>query len=604
VILDDNTINTYLDHNLKAEVLNPNANTLKISFLDNNRTKAQRIVNALDTVYRDVKLSHKKETTEKSLTYLDKQLEENGKNLINAEDALQNFAQQSGTYDAKGELKAISTKLEAIDEEKLKLEQKLTLLSEVGQRASQERLTPSDEITVAQSIPGLALLEDATLSQQLNELNSLQQNLRRIRRSYQDQLEAVQGPLAQLKFAQAALQRQLVQTQKQLRNQIAFLDTQRNKLNEQVNSIPGKETKLERLRRPLELYGNSYQMLLEKKVEFNIKNAGTTADFQILSPAYAPEEPISPKKLLVYAIGLAGGLILGLGLIGARYLMHNTITSVNELERNTKASVLGVIPSYDKEQMNISRLVVDKNPKSSVSEAIRSIRTNLDFVSPAAKKRLISVTSTISGEGKTFVTVNLGGIIALSGQRVVILDLDMRKPKVNLAFDAENVRGITTILIDRHTVAECIQHTSIESLDFISAGPTPPNPSELILNPRFDLMLEELYRSYDVILIDTPPVGLVTDGILIMRKADVPIYIVRANYSRKAFLKNMNRLMRNNQFSRMSTILNDAKSQGSYGYGYGYGYGYSQGYGTQGMGYYEDHIPKRTLVERMKGLFS
>ena len=311
--------------------------------------------------------------------------------------------------------------------------------------------------------------------------------------------------------------------------------------------------------------------------------------------------PIFPNKLIVYAVGLAGGVLLGLGLIAARYFMHNTITNVRELERNTKASVLGIIPTYDKEKMEVSRLVVDKNPKSAISESIRSIRTNLDFISSAKKKRLISVTSTISGEGKTFVTVNLGGIIALSGQRVIILDLDMRKPKVNLAFGAENTRGVSTILIERHSVQECIQPTTINSLQFISAGPTPPNPSELILSDRFDLMIQELFLTYDVVLIDTPPVGLVTDGILIMRKADIPLYIVRADYSRKAFIKNMNRLMRSNNFTRMCTILNDAQSGGGHGYGYGYGYGY----GDYGQGYYEEPTTRSlTFGEKLKKFFT
>jgi capsular exopolysaccharide synthesis family protein len=175
----------------------------------------------------------------------------------------------------------------------------------------------------------------------------------------------------------------------------------------------------------------------------------------------------------------------------------------------------------------------------------------------------------------------------------------MRKPKVNLAFGAENVKGISTILIEKHTIQECIQHTSIPTLDFISAGPTPPNPSELILSPRFDEVLAELHRSYDVILIDTPPVGLVTDGILIMRKADIPIYIVRANYSKKAFLKNINKLMRANNFTRLCTILNDATSSGLYGYGYGYSYGY--GYG---QGYYEDVKPNEGVVTRLRKRFS
>jgi tyrosine-protein kinase Etk/Wzc len=466
-LLDDNTINGYLDRNLTAEVLNANANTIQISFQDYNRSKAQRLVNALDSVYRDAKVARKQESTEKALAYLDQQLAATGTSLAQAEDNIKNFAQLNGTYDAKNELSSITENLARIQKERLALQQKLTLLNEVARLATQERLTTNDDMSVAQAMPGLAALENEAVTRQLEELNAMQQNLRRIRRSYQDATEAVQQPKAMVAFAQKALQSQIQQAQVQLRNELSLLSSEQGKLSSALQTLPGKQTELERLQRPLELYSGTYQMLLEKKVEYNIKNAGTTADFQILSPAYAPDAPISPVRPLVYAIGIAGGLLLSLGLIATRYLMHNTVTSVGELERNTKASVLGVIPTYEKEKMNVSRLVVDKNPKSSVSEAIRSIRTNLDFISPSNKKRLISVTSTISGEGKTFVTVNLGGIIALSGQRVIILDLDMRKPKVNLAFDAENVRGISTILIDRHSVGECIQRTSIESLDFI-----------------------------------------------------------------------------------------------------------------------------------------
>ncbi|RZK35787.1 MAG: hypothetical protein EOO61_11385, partial [Hymenobacter sp.] len=368
-LLEDNAITAYLDRNLTAEVINPSANTIQISFQDNNRLKAQRIVNALDSVYRDAKVARKQESTEKALAYLDQQLAANGINLAKAEDNLKVFVEQNGTYDAKGQLGDIGEKLAEIQKGRLELEQKLGLLTEVGRLASQELITANENGTLAESVPGLATLNDGPITQQLNDLHTLQQNLRRVERSYTDKTEALSQLRAQVQFARNALQRQLRQSQQQLRNQLSLLDGQQGQLNSTLQSLPGKETELERLKRPLQLYSNTYQMLLEKKVEYNIKNAGTTADFQILSPAYAPDAPISPVKFLVYAIGLAGGLVLSLGLIAARYLMHNTITSVNELERNTKASVLGVIPTYDKEKLNVSRLVVDKNPKSSVSEA-------------------------------------------------------------------------------------------------------------------------------------------------------------------------------------------------------------------------------------------
>jgi capsular exopolysaccharide synthesis family protein len=196
------------------------------------------------------------------------------------------------------------------------------------------------------------------------------------------------------------------------------------------------------------------------------------------------------------------------------------------------------------------------------------------------------------------VAVNLGGIIALSDQKVIILDLDLRKPKVNIAFDAENNIGVSTILIEKHTVQECIQKTSVENLHFIPAGPTPPNPSELILNSKFGEMLEELHKIYDVIIVDTPPIGLVTDGILVMRKADIPIYIVRADYSKKVFLKNINKVMRTNNFNNLTVVLNDARGAGAYGYGYGYGYEY--GYGNS----YYDEEEREGLLTRLRRNFT
>ncbi|WP_216690531.1 polysaccharide biosynthesis tyrosine autokinase [Hymenobacter siberiensis] len=604
-VQDDNTLNAYLDKNLTVEIVNPDANTIGISFNDFNAVKAQDIVNKIDSVYLVEKIASKQEATQKQLRFLDKISEENRKSLQDAEDNLQNFVQRSGTYDVKAEVGTLSSKLEKLEEDRIKLAQTLTLLSQVAQMAQQGNLTRDENQTVQQSIPALAEIEDPQLGDQLAELNSLQWNLRRLSRSYTDKTEVVQAEQAKITFTRNNIQRLLLQNQKLLRRGMDELNAQRAKLTGELQSLPEKGTELARLQRPLDLYEKSFLMLLDKKMEFNIEKAGTTADFQILSPASPPSPPIFPNRLIVYAVGLAGGLLLGLGLIAVRYFMHNTVTNVRELERNTRASVLGIIPTYDKEKMEVSRLVVDKNPKSAISESIRSIRTNLDFISSSKKKRLISVTSTISGEGKTFVTVNLGGIIALSGQKVIILDLDMRKPKVNLAFGAENTRGVSTILIDRHNVQECIQPTSIDSLQFISAGPTPPNPSELILSDRFDTMIQELFQLYDVVLIDTPPVGLVTDGILIMRKADIPLYIVRAGYSRKAFIKNMNRLIRSNNFTRMCTILNDAQSGGGYGYGYGYGYDYGYGYGAYGQGYYEEPASKKlTFGEKLKKFFT
>ena len=234
--------------------------------------------------------------------------------------------------------------------------------------------------------------------------------------------------------------------------------------------------------------------------------------------------------------------------------------------------------------------MVDKSPKSLVAEAFRSVRTNLQFISNEPGSKIIALTSTISGEGKTFVAINLAGIIAFSGKRVVIIDLDMRKPKIHIGFSVENSIGMSTLLIGKNCVEEAIQRSNLENLDIITAGPVPPNPSELIISKRMDEILEHLRTIYDVIIIDNPPVGLVSDGIAMIQKADYPIYIFRADYSKRNFIQNVDRLFNEANIKRLSVLLNGVDiDRKNYGYNYGYGYGY--GYGTS-YGYYDDEKEK------------
>ena len=195
-----------------------------------------------------------------------------------------------------------------------------------------------------------------------------------------------------------------------------------------------------------------------------------------------------------------------------------------------------MIPFVNKE-MKISQLIVDKNPKSMLTESFRAIRTNLQFISNDQSSKIIAVSSTISGEGKTFLAINLAGIIAFTGKKVLVIDQDMRKPKIHLGFDSKNNLGMSEILSKKNTINECINQSSLEGLDFITAGALPPNPSELIISNSFDQTIQELKKLYDFIIIDNPPVGLVTDGIPILQKADYPIYVFKANYSGKNLFK-------------------------------------------------------------------
>jgi capsular exopolysaccharide synthesis family protein len=263
------------------------------------------------------------------------------------------------------------------------------------------------------------------------------------------------------------------------------------------------------------------------------------------------------------------------------------------------------VPNY-KDVIPISQLIVDKKPKSIIAESLRSIRSNLEFLSAKEGPKVLAITSTISGEGKTFVALNLAGIIAFSEKKVLIIDLDMRKPKIHVGFGVPNDKGMSTILINRNTIDDCIFKSSLNNLDFITAGPIPPNPSELIISSRMLEVLEELKLKYDVVVIDNPPIGIVTDGIRVIKLADYPVYVFRENFSKRNFVQNVKKLIRDNNIKNLSVILNsvDIKKSG-YGYSgvYDYDYGYGYGYG---FGYYDEDIrrEKFSLKEFFRKLIS
>ncbi|MDP4953379.1 MAG: CpsD/CapB family tyrosine-protein kinase, partial [Flavobacteriales bacterium] len=282
-------------------------------------------------------------------------------------------------------------------------------------------------------------------------------------------------------------------------------------------------------------------------------------------------------------------------IITIKYLLHNQISSLNEINRlsNATISTLGVVPMY-KETIPVSMLLVDGKPRSLFAEAFRNIRTNLRFIDNSEGPKVAAVTSTISGEGKTLIAINLAGIIAYSGKKVILLDLDMRRPKINKGFGVDNNYGMSTVLIGKSTIKEAIRHSDQEGLDFITAGPIPPNPSELIISERMGQIIEELKLEYDMVVIDTPPVGLVTDGVTLIQKADYPLYIFRADYSKKHFVQNVDRLINENGIKSLSVVLNGIDLERSrYGYNYGYGYSYGYGYGS---GYYDEASKKKASI--------
>ena len=578
------TVNTkasivgYINQNLTVEPLDFKAKTISVTFKDHNRHKAADIVNAIDTLYLYYTQLDKNKATKQKINFLDQQLTKTEAKLSELEDYFENFTIRNKTTNLDANLSRTIIELEHLDSQRFVVQNKIKSYDEIYDNIIEEKEFDLN--------PANVQIFSSHMQQELNRLNTLYHDMEMLLSSYNKNTFAYQKKESEINFLKKRVMEYIETTRESLYKSLDQINVRKNRLESEFVELPSKRTEYSKTERYYSLYEEFYLSLMKNKAQFELAQAGTTTDYRILSSASAPTNPISPNKLIYYGIGLMIGLFISFVFVGTKYLMHNKITNQHDLEQASSAFILGSVPYYSTN--GSSRFVINKNLKSEISEAFRTIRTNLEFINGQNSKSIITITSTISGEGKSFIAANLGGIISLLNNKVLMIDLDMRKPRFHEIFEnANSTKGLSTILINKHSVEECIQKTELDNLDYIPAGPIPPNPSELILGSSFAKLINDFKKSYDVIVIDTPPVGLVTDGIHALKISDIPIYIFRADYSKKSYLKNIQRLVKVNKISNLSLILNSTRQSETTKYGYKKGY------------YYEPNVSKKKKIKNL-----
>ncbi len=582
----EKAVKSYLSQSMNVEPVNLKANTIRIGFQGHDRHKVRDLVAIMDSVYLEYTLEKKNEATEKQIVFLDEQLTTVEDRLGRYETYFEDFTIQNRTNDLSSEIGEAIAKLEAVELKRFELTQMQEAIADLEEQVENE------EIILAE--PTLFNEYPSDITTYIQELNKLVSERELLAGSYKEKTYAIQLKDQRIALLKKNILELLQGYQASLDQETNEIAKNKEEIEKEFIRLPSRGTDYNRNQRYYALYEEIFLSLIQKKNELEIARAGTVTDFVVLSPATLPGAPVAPEVLLIRGAGGVVGVVLSVAFLLIAYVMHDKISSQSELERYTQVPVVGSIPKYKRAKSVPAVLVVNESSKLAVSEAFRTIRTNLQFMGLSGNRQVVSVTSTVSTEGKTFVAVNLASIMAMSGRKIVLLDLDMRRPKIHFAFDTENTaKGMSTILIEKYALDDCIQHSKIDNLDFIPAGAIPPNPAELIGSQKFTDTLEELKNRYDLVVIDTPPVGLVTDGRLIMEKADVPLYVVRADFSRKVFIKNIDRIQTTRKHENLSLILNSVDSVNEYGYAYE----------KYGQNYYTSEEPLPGIIERIKNIF-
>lgn len=551
----------YIESNLSVEPVNREANIFKVSFKDYSVTKAHALVSAIDTLYYKYSLDEKNRANKNKIEYLNTQLTETETKLDTFEKYFEDVTITNRTVSLEDDVRRTVTLMNRLDSQQVRIEDRLVDLNELSNAVKNGQLV---------TIPTITDNFPAHIISLINELNLLINEREKLGLSYRENTYTYKSRQKEIDLLKADLLAQIESTKSNTSADGRYLANQKIQLNQQLKLLPSKNTEYNKVKRFYSLYEEIYLSLMQSKNEFEIAIAGSTTQIKILSPATMPDSPIKPNQVIVYGAGGAAFFLFSFIFILISYVAHDKIDGISDIERNTNVTLLGSVPKY-KSNGKDAKIIVNEHPKSALSESMRSIRTNMEFMLPEAKAKVYSFTSTIGSEGKTFISTNMGALLAMAGKKVIILDMDLRRPKVHKAFSQSEPRcGMSTLLINKHKIDECINTSDIENLDYIGAGPVPPNPSELILRKEFDDILSRLRKLYDIILLDTPPIGIVTDGLLVMQKADLPIYVLRANYSKLSFITNVNRLMATGRYPNLTVILNYV-SNGKAGYGYSYG---------------------------------
>jgi succinoglycan biosynthesis transport protein ExoP len=375
-------------------------------------------------------------------------------------------------------------------------------------------------------------------------------------------------------------------TKSSLQYDLALVNNKIGEAESAIKKLPEEQQELLKIKRKYDLSDNIYSTFLQKRNEAEIVKASNLSDIHFIDSAKdIGGGLIGPKTSVNYVLALFLGILIPLIIVFLLFLINNTIQNTDDISRQTQIPLIGVV-GVNKENTS---LAVFQKPKSALSEAFRGIRSSLQFM---YKKRQLDgaktlmITSSISGEGKTFCSINIATVFALSEKKTVIIGMDLRKPRLADEFSLINRYGVVNYLIKQKTLSEIVNKTQIPYLDVILSGPIPPNPSELIISEVMGELIEELKNTYDYIILDTPPVGLVSDALELMQFSDVTLYVVRQNYSKKEMITLLNNRVKRGELSNVSIILNGFENKAKYGSAYGYGY--YGGYGAYSNGYHDE----------------
>lgn len=571
--------------NLSIAPTSKTTSVAHISYLDVNKKRGTDFVNSLVAAYNRENNNDKNVVALKTEEFIKERLDIVAAELDATEMEMAQYKKKSGLTTVVGDAQKILEANSEYERKNVEITTQLKLVTYL-------RDYVNDPANHLQAIPGNVGLADASLTSLIAKYNEGVVERNRLLRTASESNPTVVDMTMSVELLSKTIRTSVESLYESLTIQKKEVEGQTAKFGTKIGDAPTQEKILMGYERQQEVKSGLYLMLLQKREENSIALAATADNAKIIDAALANDYPVSPKSSMILLVALVLGCAIPVAIIYIMELLRYKIEGRNDLEKLTKVPVLGDVAVSHDLKKGQRGIVVRENDNDIMAETFRSIRTNLQFVLDGPEKKVIQFTSTTSGEGKTFISSNLAMSLALLGKKVILLGLDIRKPRLAEMFGfANRTKGITAFLAgdpdDKELLFDQIIPSGVnDNLDILPAGIVPPNPAELLSKKNLDNAISFLKEKYDYVLLDTAPVGLVTDTLIIARVADASVYVCRADYTAKNDLNLVNSLYAENKLKNMSIVLNGVDmAKRKYGYYYGYGgYGKYGHYGHYGYG--------------------
>ena len=569
VVQDPEATAAGLAANLSANQMIQRSTILNLEYVTNLPEKGKDVLNGIIHAYIDRNLNEKNLTSDSTIQFINSRIALVGSELGGIESTIQQFKQSNKIADLETQSQQLvtnsSTYFQQLNELEVQLQVIKTMLTYVEDEQNNSRPVPS------------LLNSDETFGSLVASYNAAQVQRDKLLLSVKADNPFVKNLDVQMAGMRGDIIRSLKSQQEALTISRQKLTAQNAELNSRIYNVPKQERQFLDYSREQSIKQALYLFLLQRREEIAIARAANAPNASVIEAPKANYAPFEPNMGSGIAMGVIMGLLLPAAFIVLRLLLNNKILSKDDITDATPATILAEVGHSPRP----GAINLQEEGRSVVAEQFRILRANMDFALAEVSTPVILITSGTSGEGKSFIASNLGQIYAISGKKVLLMELDMRKPKLSKMLHVNSDKGFSNYIVSNQPISDYIVPVSAAtpSLFILPAGPIPPNPAELLMSGKVAHLMAELKQQYDVIIIDTAPIGAVVDAQVIGKYANVSMYIIRQRYSFKNSLQVVNDVLVNSKLRNLYLVVNDVQEGTSHKYGYGYGYQYGYGYG-------------------------